>query len=272
MPNRIGVCSWSVTRSSPRDLVDRLDEVGLRLVQLALDPIRTGQWDEDETRRALDSGGITIASGMMAMAGEDYSTLDSIRLTGGVRPDEHWEANLGAARANADIAVRLGIELVTFHAGFLPHEPGNALRATMIQRLGWIADAFADRGVAVALETGQERAETLMVVLDELGRPDVGVNFDPGNMILYAMGDPVAALERLAPRVRQIHVKDALTASEPGTWGREVRIGDGGVDWAAFFAVIGRAGLGCDLVIEREAGADRAGDIRAAADLVRSYL
>jgi len=49
----------------------------------------------------------------------------------------------------------------------------------MIERLRAIADVFGARGVRVALETGQEQADTLLGVLEELDRPDVGVNFDP---------------------------------------------------------------------------------------------
>ena len=124
----------------------------------------------------------------------------------------------------------------------------------------------------VALETGQEQADTLLGVLDELDRPDVGVNFDPANMVLYGMGDPVAALRRLAPRVAQCHIKDAVATETSGTWGAEVPVGEGNVNWPAFFVVLRDAGLICDLMIEREAGGDRPGDIRLAHERVKACL
>jgi sugar phosphate isomerase/epimerase len=135
-----------------------------------------------------------------------------------------------------------------------------------------VADAFAEHGAGVALETGQETAETLEGVLAELGRPDVGVNFDPANMILYGMGDPVRALKRLVPVVKQIHVKDALPTDTPGTWGTEVPVGEGAVDWDAFFDVALSIQPPVSFVIEREAGADRLDDIAAARDLIEKYL
>ncbi len=131
-----------------------------------------------------------------------------------------------------------------------------------------MADLFAAEGVRLALETGQEEAQTLLGVLDELERETVGVNFDPANMILYGMGDPVAALRILGARVLQIHVKDAVASAVPGTWGEEVRVGTGQVDWPAFFAVIEEQGLDVDLMIEREAGDDRVADMRVARELV----
>jgi sugar phosphate isomerase/epimerase len=294
--DRIGVCSWSLRPSSAADLAERVRACGLRAVQLALDPVRRNEpgWSEAETARRLGDAGISMLSGMMAMAGEDYSTLESIRLTGGVRPDARWAENLAAAGANAALAQRLGLRLVTFHAGFLPEERGDAQRRAMIERLGALRDVFAARGVGVALETGQETASTLAGVLEDLaascdaegnatagsggaravGRGGVGVNFDPANMILYGMGDPVEALRRLGPWVRQVHIKDALPATEPGRWGREMPAGRGAVDWPALFAELARAtGATCDLVIERESGEgggdrSRIEDIRTAAGLI----
>ena len=170
-----------------------------------------GAWQD-----ALAARDIEVLSGMMSTRGEDYSTLESIRRTGGVRPDEHWTENLAIARDAARHAATLHCGLVTFHAGFLPHDRDDRERAKLVGRLRTLVDVFADQGVRVGFETGQETAETLLDVLDELDRPTAGVNFDPANMILYGMGDPVAALERLGRHVRQVHVKDARAATRPG--------------------------------------------------------
>ena len=139
-------------------------------MQLALDPIRTGSWDEEQTGDALGDAGIRIVSGMMAMRGEDYSTLESIRRSGGVRPDETWEDNLRAAEQNADLAARLGIGLVTFHAGFVPEERGDPERGVLVRRLIRLNAVFSSRGVVMGLETGQETARNLWGLLDELDR------------------------------------------------------------------------------------------------------
>jgi len=257
---------------SPGDLVDKVRRTGLSAVQLALDPLRTGQWPAKETAAILAGCGIEIRSGMMAMRGEDYSTLESIRRTGGVSPAEHWPANLAAAQENAALAADLGIKLVTFHAGFLPHEHDDPLRRTMLERVRAVADCFAERDVRVGLETGQETAGTLAGVLDELDRPNVGVNFDPANMILYDMGDPVEAIEKLAPRVLQIHIKDALPPLHADSWGEEIEVGCGDVDWEEFFDVLLEAGLRCDLMIERESGQDRAAEVALARRFVLGWI
>lgn len=265
---QIGLCSWSLQPASPRDLVEKVQRVGVSCVQLALDPIRTRAWAFDETRDHLGDEGIKVVSGMMAMAGEDYSTLEYIRRTGGVAPDQTWPANLDAAHRLAELAARLSLPLVTFHAGFIPHDRSDPQRGVILDRLRRLADVFDAAGVRIAFETGQETADTLLEALDDLDRPEVGVNFDPANMILYGMGDPVEALRRLAPRVAQIHIKDAIATKTPGQWGREVRAGTGEVDWPAFFRMLRERRIDCNLMIEREAGADRIADMIAAREFI----
>jgi sugar phosphate isomerase/epimerase len=257
---------------SPADLIGKLQAAGVDCVQLALEPLRTNAWPAERAIGELFDAGIEIRSGMMSMRGEDYSSLESIRKSGGVRPDAHWKHNLDAARANATLAKRIGIKLVTFHAGFLPHDRSDRERAKMLERLRAITDAFAEQGVRVGFETGQENADTLLGVLEELGRDTAGVNFDPANMILYGMGHPIDALRKLAGRVLQAHVKDARKTKKPGTWGEEVRAGDGEVDWKSFFTVLRDEHNECDLMIEREAGANRVADIAHAHKLVLGHL
>jgi L-ribulose-5-phosphate 3-epimerase len=250
--------------------------VGVDRVQLALDPIRLKKWDLNHTRQALQAAGISIASAMWMPEGEDYSTLESIRATGGVAPERTWAANVKAAKANAKIARELGMELVTFHAGAVPDGKRGGLRAAFVDRVHRISRIFAEQGVRVALETGQETWSTMLDLLGELDRLDkavcsdsrVGVNFDPANMILYGTGDPIEAMTHLLPRIVQAHVKDAKATSKPGTWGTEVIAGDGDVLWSAFFELADVASPPIEIMIEREGGKARVEDARTARTLI----
>jgi L-ribulose-5-phosphate 3-epimerase len=272
MSERVGVCSWSLAAADAAELTGRILATGVRAVQLALDPVRLRVMTVDDVHLELERAGIALVSGMMAMAGEDYSTLSSIRATGGVVPDGTWAENERAARVNAAIARELNIPLVTFHGGFVPEEGGHSGRTILLERLRRITEIFAEQDIRVALETGQESAQTLLALLDELGDHGIGVNFDPANMILYGMGDPVEALRQLGPRVVQVHIKDALPTSVPGEWGREVPVGDGAVDWPAFFATLRESAPASPLIIEREEGDDRVADIRRAATFVARFV
>ena len=69
----------------------------------------------------------------------------------------------------------------------------------------------------------------------------------------------------------QVHIKDALLTSIPGTWGQEVPVGSGGVDWDGFFTVVSSLPRVVNMVIEREAGSHRIEDIRQAATMIQAY-
>ena len=89
-------------------------------------------------------------------------------------------------------------------------------------------------------------------------------------MILYEKGDPVEAIGVLGSRIKQCHIKDATATAVPGTWGQEVVVGTGQVDWPGFFKALQDVGFDGYLAIEREAGDQRAADIEAAASFVTS--
>ncbi len=269
LKGRLAVCSWSLEPASADDLMKKLAATGILRAQIALDSMREnkgGAWTDVGAK--AKTRGITLVSGMMGTIGEDYTTLESIRRTGGVVPDATWPENWKNIQADAELAAQLGLKLVTFHAGFLPHEETDPTFAKLQERLRKIADAFQARGIVLGMETGQETPETLAAFLRKLDHKNVGVNLDPANIILYDKGDPVAAVKTLGHWLKQCHLKDAVRTKVPGQWGQEVVLGTGQVDWKAFFAALSAAGFTGNLCIEREAGNQRVADIRTA----REYL
>ena len=267
--NRLAICSWSLQPKSPEELIDQVLQTGLRTVQLALDPLRENPEVWGKTKELCAQKGIILVSGMFGTVGEDYTTMESIRKTGGVVPDETWSENWKNIQQVADIARQLGIRLVTFHAGFLPHDHNDPEFKKLVSRIAQIADLFARKGLELAFETGQEDADTLELFLIRLNKPNVGVNFDPANMILYDRGDPIDALETLGKRLKQCHIKDANRTKQPGAWGEEVVVGTGEVDWKAFFATLDKLRFPGFCCIEREAGNQRLADIKSAIEFVK---
>ena len=270
LKDRLAVCSWSLQPASPQQLVDALKTIGVPRVQLALDPLRESPEIWGGTEDLLRRNHIRIVSGMFGTVGEDYSTLETILRTGGLTPDATWEENWENAQVNAELAQRLGLKLVTFHAGFLPHDENDSEFEKLRHRIRLVADVFAAMGIDLAFETGQESADTLKIFLEKVGRMNVGVNFDPANMILYDKGNPTAALRTLASWVKQCHIKDANRTKTPGAWGEEVPVGTGQVNWKEFFAILREAGFAGACCIEREAGSQRVADIVTARKLVES--
>jgi len=265
MSSRLGICSWSLRPESPLELIDSTKQCGSSCVQLAIVPLlEDPAWQDAAT--VLHDAGVEIISGMLETVGEDYSSLASIATTGGVRPDGSWHATWERAEGVARIAAEMNLPLVTMHAGFLPEAQGTE-RSTMIDRLRQLGDLFGASGTDLAFETGQETGDVLVEVLQELSHPSIGVNFDPANMILYNKGNPITAMKTLSSWIKQIHIKDAVVTEVEGEWGSEVPVGTGDVDWDSFLAAVPD---GVDLVIEREAGEDRIGDIKTAIALLKA--
>lgn len=270
--SNLAVCSWSLRPTDPLNLIQQLQSIGIPRVQIALDPLRENPAVWGSLPELCAKHGVTLVSGMFGTVGEDYSTLESIKRTGGVVPDATWDENWRNIQSVADIAQKLGLKLVTLHAGFLPHEPSDPAFQKLLKRITHIAELFAAEHIDLGFETGQENADTLRAFLQQLNKPNVGVNFDPANMILYDKGDPIAALRVLGPWLKQCHIKDAVKTKAPGTWGEEVPVGTGQVDWRAFFEALDKLNFKGSLAIEREAGEQRVADIRTARDYLTRLL
>lgn len=270
--DRLTVCSWSLQPSGPADLVRDLRTIGLARLQLDLDPFREQAAAWADAPALFAEHGITAVSGMFRTVGEDYTTLETIRCTGGIVPDATWEQNWSNAQVTAGNAARLGLTYVMFHAGFLPHDPADPDFAKVAGRVRRIARLFADHGITLGCETGQETAASLQAFLEHLDDPNVAVNFDPANMLLYNNGNPIAALRVVGRWVKGVHLKDASVTRTPGAWGDELTVGTGEVDWPAFFATLVDIGYPGWLCFEREAGSQRVADIKAGVDFVKKLL
>jgi sugar phosphate isomerase/epimerase len=269
----LGVCSWSLQVTSVPELKGFLDQLGLDLVQIACGDPHHASWDEgDALPTAAKAAGFRMGGAMLGFPGEDYTTPASIQRTGGFGDPATRPERLDRLRWAVARTVELGLTDLMFHAGFIP-PPGDAGRSAFLDTLATAAGIAGERGVTVAFETGQETADLLHRTLTDLAVPNARVNFDPANMLLYDMGDPLAAVDKLAQFIRSVHLKDATRPTTPGEWGREVPIGEGQTQSAAFLTALDRAGYAGPVFIEREVG-DRAGrlrDIAHAADFVRAW-
>jgi len=263
----IGVCSWSLQKDVA-GVAEVMRQLGIEHVNLAVRPAV-----EDEAGAVLKSmqqQDWKIYCTMIDFPQEDYSTLDTIKVTGGIAPDEYWERNRQLFLGAVDVTATLGVKYIMMHAGFIDHT-NEAYVKNFYDRIRTLADAAGDKQITLLLETGQETAEELRDFLETLKHPAVGVNFDPANMILYGKGEPKQAVKVLANWIKHIHVKDALPTETPGTWGSEVPWGDGKVECNKFLTILREVGFNGVLGIEREAGDDRIGDIKLAAERLSQF-
>ena len=261
----IAVCSWSLRPRDMADLVGMLRQLDLQHVQLSL--LSLIQLDDKRKHQELGhlrSGGVQFTGGMMSFPGEDYSTIDAIRRTGGYVPDDLWPLRRRLSQEGAKLARELGMNQIGTHVGFVP-APADPKYSAIVSRVREVAALFAEQGIDLLMETGQEQAGELLHFLGDLATPNIFINFDPANMILYGAGDPIAAIRTLGKHIRHVHVKDATASNHPGIeWGEEVPFGAGQVNPSAFLKALHDTGYTGPLAIEREAGENRVADVRTA--------
>ncbi len=257
----VGVCTWSFQRPV-KEIGDLLKAMNVDGVHLALEPALKD--DGEKYLQEVCAQNWRISSTMLSFPWEDYSTLDTIRVTGGIAPDEHWAKAKDMFIKSAKMTKKFGCKFISLHAGFLDHTD-KAYAKKFHDRMRTLADIAAENSLTLLLETGQETAEELQSFLESLNHKALALNFDPANMILYNKDKPVDALKRLSPWIRHVHAKDAVRTAKPGTWGAEVPWGDGDVNVFAFLSELKNCGFKGDIAIEREAGNNRAGDIALAA-------
>jgi len=263
----VGVCTWSLEPTG-LSIAEAMDALGLECMHLDTRPACID--DDYDYLEQVARHGWQVSATMIGFPQEDYSTLESIRLTGGVAPDDCWDDNRKIFLAAIKLTAELRVEYLTTHIGFINHsEPAYA--AKFYDRVRLMADAAGEKDVTLLLETGQETADELVRFLEKLDHPALAVNFDPANMILYDKGEPVEALRALEPWIKHVHIKDARRTETPGTWGVEVPWGQGQVGGERFLEALDAAGFAGALAIEREAGDDRLGDIKQAIERLSKF-
>ena len=262
----IGVCTWSLGNDFDKIRI-LAGQTGLSHINLGISPA-LGKNGEKYLSK-IQKEGWSITATMMDFPHEDYSTLESIKATGGIVPDRYWDDNRKRLIDAMDITARLGVKYLAFHFGFLDHadESINILS----DRVRLLADVAADKDIMILMETGQETAAELRQFLEELNHPALGVNLDPANMILYDKDEPIESVKILAPWIKHIHIKDAMRTKKPGTWGLEVPWGTGQVGGVEFLKTLKKINFAGALAIEREVGDSRIEDIKIAVDALKDF-
>ena len=92
--------------------------------------------------------------------------------------------------------------------------------------------------------------------MKDVDRPNVGINFDPANMILYGTGDPIEALDVLGTHVIfRCTARMAIGRRKMcrAHWARSGRWARARWAWSGLFAKLKEVGFKGPLNVEREA-------------------
>jgi sugar phosphate isomerase/epimerase len=145
--------------------------------------------------------------------------------------------------------------------GYVPEDPSHPVYDGLLNDMGDLLDyCYRDNGQWFLFETGQETPAALLRLFQDLGRPNVGVNYDTGNLILYGKANPVDGLDVIGQYVRDVHAKDGEYPTDGYALGKEVPLGEGKVDFCAVIAKLKALDYDGAITIECELR----GDVRPA--------
>ena len=217
---------WHATSPEPIDLgdmIDRTADLGASLFQICDYPLVEG----------YDAAALRTLRAHAERRGVDLELG-----TRGVAPD-HLARYLDLARA---LDVTLVRSMVT-----APE------RETAVRLLREALPAYERAGVTVALETYEQLpTATLVDIVVAVDSPALGVCLDPANCVA-ALEHPTDTVEKTAPWVRNIHVKDFAFTRKDGWVGFTLAgcpLGDGLLDYPAMVAAVRPAERGINQVIE----------------------
>lgn len=267
MPRLVSCFTNCFGPSGVRAAVERIGEAGIDHLELAL--------------RGHNFGGLVIpesaviterASDAEAGAFLDLLHAHNVKVSG---------CNVGGA----DIRTTEGVELTERRIQFAHRwfavatvvsgsgQPADAAeRRTVVAHLRRIGDTAAGLGMVVALETHKgptQNAAAMLDLMNDVDHPAVRLNFDTGNIAYYNAGvDPADELEKVAPLVRNVHVKDNRGRFEDWYF---PAVGDGGaVDFRRIRAILDGVGYDGAYTIEIEGiGGEPEPDLDARVDRVR---
>jgi len=286
LTNPIGVITDSF-RLPVREALLKAKQVGAEGVQIyatagEMDPDQLSTEQRKELKAYIDELGLKVSALCGDMGGHGFQDRAA-------NPEK-----IEKSKRILDLAVDLGSNIVTTHIGIVP-EKGTEIYIAMQEACEELSQYANSIGGHFAIETGPETSAHLKEFLDSLTGKGVAVNFDPANMVMVTGDDPVQGVYLLKDYIVHTHVKDGLKLrdvdprevygmlgyepmshekiAEMATSGpfEEVPLGEGGVDFDAYFKALQDIGYTGYLTIEREAGDKPEVDIEKAVQFIKQY-
>ena len=235
--------------------------------------------DKAEYKKLLKENGLVISALCADMGGF------------GFEKEEDNPIRVEKTKRIVDLAVEFGASVITTHIGVIPEDKSNPRYKVMLDALTECGLYAKEHGVTLAIETGPEKAKTLLGFIEDT-KGGVGVNLDPANFTMVTGQDAVEAVKILGKHIVHTHAKDGVMldknqnptdvyhafavggvdALNACTGFKELPLGEGDVDWDNYVKALREVGFDGFLTIERECGDNPTDDILMAVDFLKSKI
>lgn len=257
-----------------KNAFSHVSEFGLHVCQLA--NWNVGLWTEElalKVKEDAKKANVRISAVWTGYPGRIVWNFVEGPVTLGLVPPDLRSERVSALKKGADFARVCGAPAIITHAGFIPESPTDPLYYGFINSVKEVVEYCSQKSLEFWFETGQETPVTLLRAIQDVGLPNLGINLDPANLILYGKGNPVDALDVFGKYVRNIHGKDGFYPTDGRNLGKEVPLGQGKVNYPEFVSKLKEIGFTGDIIIEREiSGEQQKIDIMAAVKYLEALI
>jgi len=255
-----------LTNLGIRDLPEALKkakEIGFNVVQLGPETYNgyNSAAKAEELKKAIKYTGIYATTVFIGFQGEDYSDVPSVIRTVGFTALDKIKERTEFSKKVVDFTAGIGVKIAAAHVGFIPEDENSDIYKAMLSAIGEVIDHCAKKNLLFTFETGQEKPEMLLKFIKKLNRKNAKVNFDTANLLLYGKAHSLDGIEILKDYIVNVHVKDGYWPKEKDKIGEQAAIGQGEAKISECIKKLAAVGYKGPLIIEREAGEDRIGDI-----------
>jgi sugar phosphate isomerase/epimerase len=260
--------------NNPEETYRKVRELGLASCQLGCwRPLEIARELVEQHRDAAAAAGVTITAFWCGYRGPAVWNYIDGPATIGLVPPEYRAMRVDDLQRGAEMTAWLGVEDMATHVGFLPPDPKDANYLGAVEAIRAVAEYAGERGVTFNFETGQETPVVLLRCMQDVGLPNLGVNLDPANLLLYGNANPVDALDVFGQYVRGVHAKDGEYPTDRHHLGEEKPLGEGRVNFPVLVAKLKACGYTGALTIEREiSGPQQIADITHAIEVLTPLL
>ena len=191
----------------------------------------------------------------------------------GIVPQAYRANRMRELESCACFAQMLEVTDVCTHMGFIPENPSDRTYTEFVTALRYLANYYKSKGIYLNMETGQETPVVLLRVINDVGADNLGINFDPANLLMYGKANPIDALSIIGSYVRGVHAKDGEYPTNGVSLGVEKPLGEGRVNIELFIKTLHSIGYDRAITIEREISGDQQKhDVLAANQMLRKII
>ncbi len=207
----------------------------------------------EKVKRACKDFNFTITAVWCGWSGPAEWAYPNGYNTLGLVPSDWRAKRTDEILRGAEFARKIGVSDIITHIGYLPDSPFHPDNIGVVKTLKHICAVLKKHNQYFLFETGEELPLSLAYLIRDIGADNIGINFDPANLIMNGRGShPVTALKFLAPYIRGVHAKDALQPVIPELKKVEVPAGEGDVNYPEFISTLKQIGYDGAVTIEYE--------------------